>query len=311
MDAAARERNEMLECVPNVSEGRDGALLTDLATACGPSLLDVHADHDHHRCVITLAGPGLRDAETAVASLARTVASRIDLSEHEGVHPRLGVIDVVPFIALDEDHELAADAALAFADWLVGELEVPVFLYDDADPKRRSLPELRRDAFVKRGPDLGPRDPHPQLGATAVGARPPLVAVNCWLDTNDLIVARNIARDVREVNGGLPGVRALALYLESQGVVQVSMNLVDLPVTGLEVACSAVRLVAGRDDFDVTKVEIVGLMPAAELARCSDEFREWAGLSEDQTIEARLAARDPADQETADQETADRELGGA
>jgi glutamate formiminotransferase len=117
------------------------------------------------------------------------------------------------------------------------------------------------------------------------------VAVNCWLDTNDMIVARAIAREVREVDGGLPGVRALGLLMESAGVAQVSMNLVDLPVTGLEAACSAVRLAAGRDDFEVTRVEIVGLVPAAELARCSEEFREWAGLSADVTIEARLAAR--------------------
>ena len=130
--------------------------------------------------------------------------------------------------------------------------------------------------------------PHPRLGATAVGARPPLIAVNCWLDTNDPIVARGIARELREVDGGLPGVRALGLVLESEGVAQVSMNLVDLPVTGLEVACSAVRLVAARDDFAVTRVEIVGLLPAAELDRCSAEFRAWAELSDDLTIEARL-----------------------
>lgn len=281
----------MLECVPNISEGRRGDVLDALAQACGASLLDLHADPDHHRSVFTLAGPGPRDAETSACALARVAAARADLTGHDGVHPRLGVIDVVPFIALDEDHDVAADAAQAFAAWAVEELALPVFFYDDADPKRRSLPELRAEAFVKRAPDAGPVRPHPTLGAVAVGARPPLVAVNCWLDTNDMIVARAIAREVREVDGGLPGVRALGLLLESEGVAQVSMNLVDLPVTGLEAACSAVRLVAGRDDFEVTKVEIVGLVPAAELERCSEEFRTWAGLSDDLTIEARLAAQ--------------------
>ena len=277
--------------MPNISEGRDRALLEGIAEACGPSLLDVHTDPDHHRSVFTLAGPGPRDAETAASALARFTAARVDLSAHEGVHPRLGVIDVVPFVALDEDTEVAEDAAHSFAAWAVEELAVPVFFYDDADPKKRSLPELRRDAFTKRPPDAGPVAPHPSLGAMAVGARPPLVAVNCWLDTNDELVAREIARKVREVDGGLPGVQALGFLLESQGVAQVSMNLVDLPVTGIEAACTEVRRLAGRDDFDVTRVEIVGLIPAAELDRCSEEFREWAGVSEDVTIEGRLSAR--------------------
>jgi glutamate formiminotransferase len=281
----------MLECVPNVSEGRRADVLDALADACGPSLLDVHADPDHHRSVFTLAGPGARDAETAVSALARFAAAHLNLSDHEGVHPRLGIDDVVPFIALDEDHDVAADAAHAFAEWIVAELEVPVFLYDDADPKRRSLPELRREAFVKRNPDLGSANPHPRLGAVAVGARPPMVAVNCWLDTDDHLVAGEIARHVREVDGGLPGVRALGLLLESQGVAQVSMNLVDLPVTGLEAACTEVRRLAARDDFEVSKVEIVGLLPAAELERCTEGFRDFAGLDDSVTIEGRLAAR--------------------
>ena len=281
----------MLECVPNISEGRRPDVLDALADACGPSLLDVHSDPDHHRSVFTLAGPGPRDAETAVSALARLAGARLELSEHDGVHPRFGVIDVVPFVALDEDHDVAADAARAFAAWIVSELQVPVFLYDDADPMRRSLPEVRREAFVKRAPDAGPPRPHPKLGAVAVGARPPLIAVNCWLDTNDELVAREIARHVRELDGGLPGVRAIGLLLESQGVTQVSLNLVDLPVTGLEAACTEVRRVANRDDFEVTKVEIVGLIPAAEVERCSEAFRDWSGVSDAVTIEGRLAAR--------------------
>jgi glutamate formiminotransferase len=280
----------MLECVPNVSEGRDSARLDALAVACGPSLLDRHEDADHHRSVFTLAGPGLRDAETAVASLARAVAEQLDFTDHEGVHPRFGMLDVVPFCALDEDHEVAAAAALGFAEWAAEDLALPVFLYDDADPLRRSLPELRAEAFTKRQPDLGPTRPHPTLGAVAVGARPPLIAVNCWLDTDDLLIAREIARQIRETDGGMPGVRALGLAMESEHVAQVSMNLVDLPVNGLEAACTEVRRLAERDDWSVTRVEIVGLLPAAELERCSPEFLEWAGLAAEITIEGRLAA---------------------
>jgi glutamate formiminotransferase len=280
----------MLECVPNVAEGQRRDVVDALAATCGASLLDVHTDPDHHRSVFTLAGPGFRDAETAAAALAREVASRLDLTDHEGVHPRFGVLDVVPFCALDEDHEVAASAAIAFGEWASVELELPVFLYDDADPLRRSLPELRAEAFVRRVPDLGPRAPHPTLGAVAVGARPPLVAVNCWLDTNDVIVAREIAHHVRERDGGLAGVRALGLLLDSEDVVQVSMNLVDLPVTGVEDACTEVRRLAGRDDWTITRVEIVGLVPAVEADRWSEEFRAWSKLGDDLTIEARLAA---------------------
>jgi glutamate formiminotransferase len=279
----------MLECVPNVAEGQRRDVVDALAATCGASLLDVHTDPDHHRSVFTLAGPGFRDAETAAAALARDVASRLDLTDHEGVHPRFGVLDVVPFCALDEDHEVAASAAIAFGEWASVELDLPVFLYDDADPLRRSLPELRAEAFVRRVPDLGPRAPHPTLGAVAVGARPPLVAVNCWLDTNDVIVAREIAHHVRERDGGLAGVRALGLLLESEDVVQVSMNLVDLPVTGVEDACTEVRRLAGRDDWTITQVEIVGLVPAIEADRWSEEFRAWSKLGDDLTIEARLA----------------------
>jgi len=281
----------VLECVVNVSEGRDVAMLDVLSRSCGASLLDRHQDADHHRSVFTLAGPGPRDAETATAALARAVAEQLDLSDHQGVHPRFGMLDVVPFCALEEDRDVAAAAALGFAEWAAIDLELPVFLYDDADPLRRSLPELRAAAFTTRAPDLGPPRPHPTLGAVAVGARPPLVAVNCWLDTDDLLIAREIARQVRETDGGLPGVRALGLAMESRGVCQVSMNLVDLPVTGIEAACTEVRRFAERDDFSVTKVEIVGLVPAAELERTAPQFRDWAGLSPDLTIEGRLAGR--------------------
>jgi len=280
----------VLESVPNISEGRSRDVLDALAAVCGRTLLDLHADPDHHRSVFTLAGPRRHDAELAARALTKAAAERVDLSAHEGVHPRLGVVDVVPFVSLEDDRVAAVHAAQAFAHWIADELRVPSFLYDDADPLRRSLPELRRDAFTLREPDVGPSAPHLRLGAVAVGARPPLVAVNCELDRDDPLLTREIARAMRESEGGLPGVRALGLWCASRGVPQVSMNLVDLPVTGIEAACTEVRRRAEEADARVTRVELGGLLPAAELERCSDEFLEWSGFGPDDTIEARLAA---------------------
>jgi glutamate formiminotransferase len=282
----------VLECVPNVSEGRDPRVLVELASACSGSLLDLHTDPDHHRSVFTLAGPGEDDAASAVRDLAVAVAARVELSAHDGVHPRFGALDVVPFVALgDTEARDAVDAARAFASWAAHELHVPVFLYGDADEQHRSLPDLRRDAFAARVPDLGPREPHPVIGAAAVGARPVLVAVNCELDRDDLAVAHAIARAVRERDGGLPGVRALGLPLPSRARVQVSMNLVDLAATGLQRACETVRAEALALECDVARVELVGLIPESELARCDDTFRAWARITPDQTIEAQLALR--------------------
>jgi glutamate formiminotransferase len=277
----------VLECVPNVSEGRDNARLDALSAACGSALLDRHVDRDHHRAVFTLAGP---DAEDAARALARAVASQLDLRTHAGAHPRLGALDVVPFVALGADApDRAVAAAREFAAWVAEALAVPVFLYDDADPEARTLPDARRDAFVRRAPDAGPAAPHPALGAVAVGARPPLVAVNCELASDDVVLARRIAAAVRERDGGLPGVRALGLHLDRAGRAQVSMNLVALERTGVEQACTAVRDRARTAGNDVARVELVGLLPAAELARCDPEFLAWAGLGPDQTLEARLA----------------------
>jgi glutamate formiminotransferase len=277
----------VLECVPNVSEGRDDARLDTLSAACGPALLDRHVDRDHHRAVFTLAGA---DVEDAARALAQAVASQVDLRTHAGVHPRLGALDVVPFIALgDEPPARAVAAAREFAAWIADAFDVPVFLYDAADPEARTLPDARRDAFLRRAPDAGPAAPHPALGAVAVGARPPLVAVNCELAVDDVTLARRIATAVRERDGGLPGVRALGLHLERAGRAQVSMNLVALERTGVEPACTAVRDRARAAGNEVARVELVGLLPAAELARCDPGFLAWAGLGPDQTIEARLA----------------------
>jgi glutamate formiminotransferase / 5-formyltetrahydrofolate cyclo-ligase len=281
----------VLECVVNVAEGRDPAVLSTLATACGDTLLDLHADPDHHRSVFTLAGPGPRDAGWAAASLARAATAELDLAGHAGVHPRLGILDVVPFVALDEPSDVAGTAAREFAARLAAEFAIPVFLYGAADPEGRDLPSLRRDAFTRRAPDVGPGVPHPRWGATAVGARPPLVAVNCWLDRDDLGLARAVAAAVRERDGGLAGVRALGFRIESVGQVQVSLNVTDLGATSLEAACAAVAAAAGAAGASVARVEWVGLVPAEAVERCSPGFREWSGLDRSRSIESRLAVR--------------------
>jgi glutamate formiminotransferase len=265
-------------------------VLDALAAACGRALLDLHSDPDHHRSVLTLASPEPGGTEAAVRRLATVVAEDLSILDHTGVHPRLGALDVVPFVALPPTPpDVAVAAARAFGHWLATTLGVPVFFYDGADPQGRTLPAARAEAFGARRPDEGPDTPHPRLGATAVGARPPLVAVNIELDGDDVGLARAVARDVRERDGGLAGVRSLGLRLASTGHAQVSMNLVDLETTGLERACVEVRDRLRAHDAGIARVELVGLVPAAELARCSERFLAWSGISEEQTIEARVA----------------------
>ena len=272
-------------------------MLDALAASCARSLIDRHADPDHNRSVFTLAGPGARDAEASARQLARTVARSVDLAIHTGVHPRLGALDVVPFVALgptDTEHRLAIDAAHSFARWWSQAFDVPCFMYDDAHEEQRDLPTVRRAAFKVHRPDYGPSLPHPHLGATAVGCRKPLVAINCLLVTRDVDIANRVARQTRESTGGLAAVRALGFVLAAEDRAQVSMNLVDLDVTGIEEAVVHVREVARRERTDIAKVELVGLVPRFELDRCSNAFLRWSGLDAERTIEARIAAlRDP------------------
>lgn len=276
----------MLECVINVSEGRRLDVTDELAVECGHSLLDLHIDTDHHRSVFTIVG----DVESAAMRLEQAAMRLIDISTHRGEHPRMGAVDVVPFVALDpDDANRAIGAAQLHAEWLGRELEVPTFLYGAADPGASSLPEVRRMAFRGRRPDFGPSEPHPTFGATAVGARPILVAINCTLTSDNLTLAQSIAHAIRHRDGGLPGVLALGFALESQRVVQVSMNLVDLHTTGVEEACTRVRDLARADGDDLGQVELVGLLPASEIERCSTEFLEWSGLTEHHTIEHHLS----------------------
>ncbi len=272
----------------NISEGRDFRVLNALSASAGAALLDRHDDPDHHRSVFTVASTKPGGTEAATRRLVGVAAQDLNLTNHDGVHPRLGVVDVVPFVALTGTaNEVAVAAARAFALWFSTTWKVPVFLYGKADSDDRSLPTTRKQAFKSREPDFGPSEPHPILGATAVGARPPLIAVNLELDSNDLELATLVAREVRERDGGLLGVRSLAFALRSTGRAQVSMNLVDLSATGLERACLEVRDRLAMRGVQVHRVELVGLAPASELARCSETFLAWADLNPQDSVEAR------------------------
>ena len=280
--------------MPNVSEGRRRDVLDRLTEACGPCFLDMHADPDHNRSVFTLAAPSAEEIEQCAVQLAEVAVRNADKSWHAGVHPRLGVLDVVPFVALSgtpDDRASAVRAAQYFAGWFADAHDVPTFLYGEADPEERPLPRLRRDAFARRPPDFGPAEPHPALGATAVGARPVLVAVNCELTRNDVDLARRIAHDVRESGGGLVGVRALGFDLASRKTAQVSMNLTDLSRTGLEEACAEVARLARAEKADLSRVELVGLLPRDELENCGPTFRSRFGIGDEDTIESRLQRR--------------------
>ena len=276
----------------NISEGRDGRLIDAIGSAAGTALLDIHRDPDHHRSVFTLAARDAGVTEAATRRLTEVAFEDLDLRRHSGVHPRLGVVDVVPFVALGSTPpETAVAAARAFADWLARVHRVPAFFYDLAAPDGATLPTVRRSAFAGLIPDRGPETPDPRLGATAVGARRPMIAVNIELATQDLQLAQRISSSVRERDGGLPGVRALGMVLASRATVQVSMNLVDLDASSLEQACVEVRRLAEAATVAVDRVELVGLVPASEITRSSADFLMWSGVDAHDTIEARLPAR--------------------
>ena len=258
----------MLECVINISEGRDTRVIAAIADAAGDDLLDLHTDADHHRSVLTLLGV---QAPRAVAAAA---VDRLDIGSHHGAHPRIGVVDVVPFVPLDGSTEADAIAARdAFCAWAGGELSLPGFRYGP----ERTLPDIRRGAFTTLAPDCGPAAPHPTAGAVAIGARPLLVASNVWLAEPDLARAKQIAAAVRS-----PTVRTLGLQVGQE--VQVSMNLIAPTTTGPGAVVDAIATLAG-----IRRCELVGLIPRAVLER--EDPARWGELDlhPDRTIEARAA----------------------
>jgi glutamate formiminotransferase / 5-formyltetrahydrofolate cyclo-ligase len=269
----------LLESVPNVSEGEDEAALAAIAGAFsrrGSRLLDVHTDPDYGRSVFTLIGEPQELAD-ALQSGAREAVARLDLHDHHGVHPCIGVLDVVPIVYLRrEDRETARGEALAVANRLAGELELPVFLYGEL----ATAPERAERAYFREGgisqlaerlerrevePDFGPPRAHPTAGGVLVAARPPLVAFNFELDTDDVQAAKAIASRVREAGGGLPGVRAIGVELEQQGAVELSTNVHDPFEVPLRRLAEVVRREAEQDGVTVVAARLVGLAPAAAL----------------------------------------------
>jgi glutamate formiminotransferase len=258
----------VLECVVNISEGRDREAIEAIASSAGADLLDVHTDADHHRSVLTLIG------EAAPRAVARAAVERLDLRSHTGAHPRIGVVDVVPFVALDGSTEADAVAARdAFCTWAGTELGVPCFRYG----AERTLPDIRRGAFADLAPDCGPAAPHPRAGAMAVGWRPVLVAYNVWLADPDLGRAKELAASLRSAS-----VRALGLQVGDE--VQVSMNLIAPDTTGPGAVVDAIGAVAAVD-----RCELVGLVPRRILDLEDPARWDELDLGPDRTIEARLA----------------------
>jgi len=261
----------LVECVPNFSEGRDRATIDALRSTItgvggGVQLLDVQSDAAHNRSVFTFVAPPGAAVDAAFAAM-RVAAQRIDLTKHSGEHPRMGATDVVPFVPVAG---ITMDECVALARTLgerVGkELEIPVFLYARAAtrPERVLLPDVRKGEFEGMRartlePDFGPHRIHPTAGATAIGARPFLVAYNVYLDTPDVSIAKDIAKQIRTSSGGLPAVQASGFEVE--GLAQVSMNLLDLDITPLATVFAAIKALAGKRGVDVKKSEIVGLIP--------------------------------------------------
>jgi glutamate formiminotransferase len=275
----------IIECVVNLSEGRDETVLGPLATAAGPTLLDLHRDPDHHRSVLTLAGPP-DDVVEGVRALATTTVAALDLTGHTGAHPRLGVLDVVPFVPYDPGRppptDLGAVTALRdeFARWLAETLGVPSFLYGPLPGGRtRTLPQVRRGAFTELPPDFGPDRPHASAGATAVGARPVLVAYNVWVSSAAL--ARLVAPLVRG-----PLVRALGLAVGARA--QVSCNLIDPAHLGPAQLYDAVAVEVERAGGAVLGAELVGLIPESVLRPIAPGRWPELGLSAEATVEANL-----------------------
>lgn len=293
----------VIECVPNVSEGRDRGLVREIAdsvrAAPGVRLLDVSSDASHNRSVLTFVGD--REAVRAgVEALFDAAVPRIDLTKHKGEHPRMGAVDVVPFIpirgaSVEECVSLSREVAASVA----GKHGIPVYLYEDsaASEGRRNLAEIRKGEFEgfaekirdpKWAPDFGPAAPHPTAGAVAIGARPPLIAYNINLGTSDLKVADSIARAIRHIGGGFRFVKAMGVELADRGQVQVSINLTNFRKTPLHRVFECVRSEAERYGVTIVGSEIVGLTPGEALFMAAEHYLRLEGFSSSQVLEMRL-----------------------
>lgn len=304
-------RGKLFEAVPNFSEGRDaekiGRIAHSVRAVPGVYVLDLHSDSDHNRSVLTFAGEEGPLVEASLA-LARACAEEIDLSSQRGVHPRMGCLDVLPFVPLGGATLEDAARLARRAGEGIGASGIPVYLYAEAAtaPHRRELPDLRRGGYeglaarIKTPgwkPDYGPASLDPRLGAVAVGARPFLVAFNAYLDTDDVEVARAVASEVRERDGGLPGVKALGL--DVGGRAQVSMNLTDLERTSLSTALEAVRQSAREHGAWVERTELVGMAPLAAVLEAARHCLALGGLGPEHVLEVALWESEQGEQESA------------
>lgn len=297
-------RTPLIECVPNVSEGRDARIIGRLVNAVesgGAMLLDVHSDVDHHRSVFTILGSP-QAVEQSVLALARSAVELIDLTKHRGAHPRIGAIDVVPFVPVwGLSMRDAVASAHRFGLVLAAETDVPVFFYAEAAARRDrcQLPIVRKGGFERLAerlcapgwrPDAGPTNPHPTAGATVVGARRPLIAFNAVLESADVGVADAISRSIRESSGGLPAVQAMGVLLTSRNRAQVSMNLLDYRRTSPLAVSERIESEASRLGASVREYELVGCAPAESFEGWPSSLAPVAGLKPTQLLDSDMFA---------------------
>ena len=293
----------LIECIPNVSEGRRQDVVAAMADAVrrvnGVRLLDFSSDPSHNRSVFTLVGDAA-GVEQAVLTLFERAVADIDLRTHKCEHPRLGAVDVVPFVPIEgvtmaQCVELAKKVGAAVAE----RFGVPVFLYEEAstNPARKNLEDIRRGEFEGLAakisapewkPDFGPSAPHPSAGASVIGARMPLIAYNINLATDRLDVAKKIAAAIRQSGGGFRFVKAAGFKLEDRGIVQVSMNLTNYEKTPIFRVFETVKREAARYGVSILESEIVGLIPSAALAAAAEFYLQIEGFKPDQVLENKL-----------------------
>lgn len=298
----------LIECVPNFSEGRREEVVDEIVHAVGHiegvTVLDHTSDPTHNRSVITFAGAAEPVVRAATAAVGRAL-ELIDMEKHSGAHPRIGAVDVMPFVPLGTTAiEECVDLARRFGELIAMRFEIPVYLYGEAAlrPDRRRLADVRRGQYEAirdeiatnplRVPDFGPLKLHPRGGAIAVGARKPLIAFNINLRTAELATAIKIANTIRESSGGLPAVQAMGVLLENPGMppmAQVSMNLVDWERTGIAVVVREVRRLARDAGTDIDHCELIGLAPTGALLEVTADALGLADFSADQALELRLA----------------------
>jgi len=295
----------IIESIPNVSEGRRPEVVEAIASAIravpGVRLLDYSSDASHNRSVFTLAGDAA-PLKAAILAMYEQALAHIDLRTHQGEHPRLGAVDVVPFVPIEGvTMAQCVDLARDVAGEVASRFGVPIYLYEDAssDPARKNLEDIRRGEFeglaakmASKGwaPDFGPSVPHASAGASVVGARMPLIAYNINLNTDRLDVAKKIAAAIRHSSGGYRFVKAAGFELKDRGIVQVSMNLTNYEKTPIFRVFETVRREAERYGVSILESEIVGLVPAAALNAAAEFYLQIAGFKPDQVLENKLRA---------------------